>query len=126
MSAPPPSFCIAVVGSRTFTYYDHLATTLDRIIADDCPAGAVITIVSGGAAGADRLAARYARARGLTLVELVPEWHRYGRAAAIVRNGDIVERADLVVAFWDGASPGTRDSIDRAKAAGKRVVVFPF
>jgi hypothetical protein len=41
-------------------------------------------------------------------------------------NGQMVERADAVLAFWDGASPGTADTIRKAQAAGLPVTVVRF
>lgn len=99
---------IAIVGSRGVTVAD-----MGRYIA-----GAE-EIVSGGAAGVDRCAAEYARQRGIKLTEFLPEYDRYGRAAPIVRNKQIVDYADRVVAFWDGSSKGTLSVINYAKKMAK-------
>ena len=42
-----------------------------------------------------------------------------GGAVPIVRNKQIVDYADHVVAFWDGNSKGTLSVINYAKKAGK-------
>lgn len=103
---------IAIVGSRTVSCVE-----LDAFVsADD-------EIVSGGALGVDRCAAEYARAHGLPLVEFLPQYERYGRAAPIVRNRQIVDYADKVVAFWDGKSKGTQSVIAYAKKMGKECIV---
>lgn len=48
------------------------------------------------------------------------------RSAAFYRNGMIVQNAGRVVAFWDGESNGTKDSIDKALKSRKPLeVVFP-
>ena len=49
---------------------------------------------------------------------------RYSNPAGMIRNGEIVRLSDEVIAFWDGKSSGTRDTIQKAKAAGKSVRVF--
>lgn len=41
-----------------------------------------------------------------------------------MRNTDIIENAEFVVAFWDGQSKGTKDSIDKAVAAKKKVLII--
>ena len=40
------------------------------------------------------------------------------------RNAQIIAEADQVVAFWDGKSPGTRNTIDRAKRANKPLEII--
>ena len=99
---------IAVVGSRTITNVD-LAPHLT-----DCD-----EIVSGGARGVDSFAAAYAKSHNLKLTEFLPEYARYGRAAPIVRNRQIVDYADRILIFWDGHSKGTASVIAYAKKVGK-------
>jgi hypothetical protein len=106
---------LAVVGSRGFKDYDRVCKVLDEY--------SIGIVVSGGADGADDLAKRYAKERGLVLVELIPDWKRHGRSAGMIRNQDIVKRCDRMVAFWDGKSPGTADAIDKAKKLKKPVQV---
>jgi len=102
---------IAVIGSRG----------IDRIRWSDVHALPGDTIISGGAKGVDTLAANYARARGLDIVELRPDYGRYGKSAPHVRNGQIIDAADRIVAFWDGKSRGTKSVIERARKHGKQV-----
>ncbi len=72
-------------------------------------------IISGGAKGIDACAREYAQRQGLKLTEFLPEYGRYGRAAPLKRNITIIEKADLVLAFWDGSSRGTKYVIDNCK-----------
>ncbi len=72
-------------------------------------------IISGGAHGVDACAREYAQRQGLKLTEYLPEYSRYGRAAPLKRNITIIENADLVLAFWDGRSRGTKYVIDNCK-----------
>lgn len=111
---------LAVVGSRGFQDSERLGSCLDRY------QGQIECIVSGGARGADTLAADYARAHGIALKEYLPEYDRYGRAAPILRNRLIVDDCDTLIAFWDGKSHGTRDSIDHARRSGKQVIIELF
>lgn len=83
----------------------------------------VTEIVSGGAKGIDTCAGEYAREHGLKLTEFLPDYRRYGRAAPLVRNREIVAYADQVLAFWDGKSPGTKYVIDQCKKQKKTVTV---
>ena len=104
---------IAIVGSRSITDVD-LAPYLA-----DCD-----EIVSGGAHGVDACAAAYAKRHGIPLTEFLPEYERYGRAAPIVRNRQIVDYADRILIFWDGHSKGTASVIAYAKKLGKPHDIF--
>ena len=104
---------LAIVGSRGITKID---------IAPYIPSG-VTEIVSGGARGVDTLAREYAAARGIPLVEFLPQYERYGRAAPLKRNAEIAAYADEVLAFWDGRSIGTQSAIAEFRIRGKKVTV---
>lgn len=105
---------VAIVGSRGLQI-----THLERYL----PAG-VTEIVSGGARGIDTCARSYARSHQIKLTEFLPEYKKYGRSAPLRRNISIIEYADLVLAFWDGTSHGTKFVIDNCKRRGIRVRVF--
>ena len=99
---------IAIVGSRKIT----LCNVGDYITNAD-------EIVSGGAVGVDSCAAEYAKRHNLNLTVFLPQYEKYGRAAPIVRNKEIVDYADKVIAFWDGKSKGTLSVIKYAEKIGK-------
>ncbi len=80
-------------------------------------------IVSGGAHGVDTLARNYTEQNGLKLTEFLPDYDKYGRSAPLKRNIQIIEYADLVLAFWDGKSRGTKFVIDNCKKLGKKCEV---
>lgn len=84
---------VAVVGSRGLCVPE-----LGKYLPD-----CVTEIVSGGAKGIDACAREYALAAGIKLTEYLPEYEKYGNAAPLKRNITIIENADLVLAFWDGA-----------------------
>ncbi len=103
---------LAVVGSRGFNDYALLKKTLDKSYAKSD------VIVSGGATGADALAERYAKEKGLKIVIVKPDWLQFGKAAGPIRNELIVKQSDRVIAFWDGVSKGTASTIYAARRLG--------
>ena len=108
---------LAVVGSRSFTDYSLMVENLSRFRPT--------VIVSGGCpSGADHLAERYANEYGIPLEIYPAEWNTHGKSAGMIRNALIVSAADWVIAFWDFSSNGTRDTIKKAKAAGKPLTVI--
>lgn len=110
---------VAIVGSRGYRDLDEVTRYVSAL-----PSGT--TIVSGGAVGVDRTAAAAARysSKGLGLIEHLPEYDKYGRAAPLERNRLIVRDCDRLVAFWDGKSTGTMHVVGLARAAGKPVEVI--
>jgi hypothetical protein len=109
---------IAVVGSRTFNDYSRIKAVLDGFN--------ISTIVSGGAKGADSLGERYANEKGLDKLIFLPDWDTHGKAAGFIRNTDIIENADMVVACWDGESRGTKDSMTKAHRLRKDLLILYF
>ena len=81
-------------------------------------------IISGGAKGIDTCARAYALANGIKLTEFLPDYKKYGRGAPLKRNLKIIAYADLVLAFWDGKSRGTKYVIEQCKIMNKKVNVY--
>ena len=103
---------VAVVGSRGLA---TCAALLARL-AELAPA----QVVSGGAAGPDTLGAEWARANGVPLRVLRPDYCAHGPAAPHVRNAEIVAAADVVLVVWDGKSRGTLSAARAAARMGRR------
>jgi hypothetical protein len=116
MENPQKPIAVAVVGSRTLANCPALLARLDELHA----AGLVAEVVSGGAAGVDTLAARWAMRNLVKLTELRPDYRAHGSSATHLRNAEIVKRAQLVLLAWDGASPGTLSSARAAARLGRR------
>lgn len=74
-------------------------------------------VLTGGAAGADNLAARWAQSRSVSIRIILPDWNKHGRAAGPIRNQQLIDlKPDLVVAFPGGK--GTADCVAKAEKAG--------
>ena len=102
---------LAIVGSRNFVDYKHLCENIDSRNLN--------LIISGGAPGADSLAKRYAEDRKIPLQVFNADWKKFGKSAGFLRNTQIVDACDGLIAFWDGSSPGTRDTISKIKISKK-------
>lgn len=107
---------IAIVGSRNFDNYEFFKDFINEYL-DENPDVAV-HFVSGGAVGTDSMAEKYAQEERIPIQIFYPDWETYGRRAGRIRNQDIVDSADELIAFWDGISPGTKTSIAFAKKKG--------
>lgn len=96
---------VAVIGSRNLNITN---------IGDYLPEN-VTEITSGGAKGVDSCAKEYALKNNIPFTEFLPDYRRFGRGAPLKRNLQIIQYADMVVAFWDGKSHGTKYVIDNCQ-----------
>lgn len=107
---------------------------LDRVLNDLCeirglkgpkdefgnwmPAG--LTIIHGGAKGADSLAEDWAIVNWVQFERYPADWKKFGKGAGHIRNKQMLDTGiDLVVAFPGGR--GTANMVDIAKKAGVEV-----
>lgn len=134
---------VAVIGSREFRNHwykappksSHLAWSL-ALAQAGCEARRFILeqlqrrlrpemdhVISGAAPGPDSMGIDAAHELGCSTEEYKAEWKKYGKRAGFLRNTTLAEKADWVIAFWDGDSRGTKDTILKAHEMGKRVTV---
>lgn len=111
---------IIIAGTRTFSDYVLLKKTMDDIIST--LAEQRITVISGGAKGADKLgeewlSERLENSRSLVnwdLIRFPADWDKHGKAAGPIRNEEMANNADMCVVFWDGKSKGSAHMIKTA------------
>ena len=112
---------VAIIGSRTFNDYELVCKTIKELKLET-----MTHMVSGGAKGADSLGKRYAKEHNIPCIIYKPDWNTHGKSAGFLRNKDIINACDIVVAFWDGKSKGTEHSIMLAKRNIKQVYIINF
>ena len=96
---------------------------MDIDIDEYIPQGTTL-IISGGAKGIDSRAEQAADKKKISKLILRPDYEKYGRSAPLHRNRQIVDMCDMLFAFWDGKSRGTRFSVEYANKVGKPVKVI--
>lgn len=116
---------LAIVGSRGFTNY-NLMLDIIRYHFMGTTRIPSLTIISGGARGADTLADEACNYFGLDIQIFYPNWEEEGKSAGLNRNTQIVNACDMVLAFWDGKSRGTADTIEKAKRAKKPTFIVYY
>lgn len=109
---------IAIVGSREYKDLDNVKL----VINDMAPFKPVI--ISGGARGVDREATKQAQIIGLKTSIYWADWEIHGKAAGFIRNQLIVDNSDACIAFWDGKSKGTLDTVRKMEKAKKPVLII--
>lgn len=108
---------IIIAGGRDF---DNYLLLLEAVVKSGFD---VTEVVSGGAPGADTLGELFARDMDLPMKRFPADWNRHGRAAGPIRNGEMAEYGDALIAMWDGVSTGTANMIKQATERGLKVYV---
>ena len=121
-----PLVRIIVAGGRDFNDYELLSAELIKYIREIAPDAERdgVAIVSGAAAGADTLGARFARLNHMPLHVYPAEWDIYGKLAGFRRNKIMARNADYLLAFWDGKSSGTLHMIKEAPPLPVKIVRY--
>jgi hypothetical protein len=102
---------VIIAGSRGFSDFPLLYSKCEEILANIKEA----EIVSGTARGADKLGEHYASLKGYSVSQFPADWDKHGKSAGYIRNKEMADYADCLIAFWDGESRGTKHMIDLAR-----------
>ena len=105
---------LLIVGSRAITDFD-----ISSFVPEN-----VDLIITGGAAGIDTLAEKYADKMKISKLVLRPKYSVYKRSAPLKRNDFMVDICDEILAFWDGLSKGTKHTIAYAEKRGKPIRII--
>jgi hypothetical protein len=111
---------LIIAGGRDFNDLDLLKMNADSYL------GQVTEVVCGKARGADTLGEHWAIWNSLPVKYFPADWEKYGKRAGYLRNKEMAEYADSLLAFWDGKSRGTKHMIDLATELGLKVKVIQY
>ena len=117
---------IIIAGGRGYNCYTTLKNVCDLVISDRQLKPNDIEIVSGGAKGADTLGEQYAKENNYPLKKFPADWELHGKSAGYIRNKQMAEYGDILIAFWDGESKGTKHMIDLAHDRNLDIVICYF
>lgn len=117
---------IIIAGGRDFSDYELLRSKCDLYLKNLISSNNDIEIVSGTANGADKLGEKYAMEKGFSIKRFPADWLNLGKRAGYLRNKQMAEYADFLIACWDGNSRGTGHMIDLAKANGLPVRIIKY
>ena len=120
-AAPTTQMRTIIAGSRSARASDVLEGIALAIEAGIKPT----VIISGAARGADTHEA-YAHDHGIKLEKRPADWIKHGRRAGHIRNAEMANCAEALIAIWDGISPGTRGMIALAKRKRLKIYVHEF
>lgn len=120
---------LAIIGSRSVKEEQMVWEAIHTFVTKHSVEGVPITIVSGGAEGVDGFAKSYASKWSMDHVEFIPYFKldrasNYSARHFFIRNKQIIDNADRVLAIWDGVSKGTEHGIKYSQKTGKQVMVI--
>jgi hypothetical protein len=104
---------VIIAGGRDFTDREGLLESFHEFMKDVMNPD--ITVISGGARGADLIGEWIAHQYGLVVERYPAEWDKYGKSAGYKRNELMATKATHLLAAWNGSSLGTKHMIDLAK-----------
>lgn len=99
---------VIIAGSREIKHNSVVKFALDLT---DLGHFNITEVVCGGADGVDQLGAEWALHHQIPVMIMRADWDTHGRAAGPIRNQQMAEYADQLVAIWDGKSKGTANMI---------------
>lgn len=109
---------VIIAGGRDITDYNLVLTAINESDFE------ITEVVSGMASGVDQLAIQYANENNLPIQQFWAEWNFYGKSAGPIRNRQMADYADALIAIWDGKSRGTKNMIDEATKKGLKIKVL--
>lgn len=120
-----PEYKLIIAGGRDFTDKALMMAAIQRLEAGDLMKYE-ISVVSGMAQGADRLGYNLAQSVGATVYTYPAKWTQFGKGAGYIRNIEMSNIADGLLAFHRNNSSGTRHMIDIMKQKNKPTWVIPY
>ena len=116
---------LIVAGGRDFVNTQVMITVLMDLVEkgkiDPNP-----ELVCGMARGADMLAYSLWANHNMKIHTFPADWKTHPRSAGYIRNAEMGNFADVLVAFWDGKSKGTKHMIDYMRKLNKPVYVIGY
>lgn len=117
---------ILICGGRDFNDEDLMVENINQLLDELGLVEAQITIISGMARGADLMAYELALHNGIETIVMPADWNKYGKSAGFIRNLQMLNHADYVLAFWDNKSKGTEHTIVNAQKRNITVKVINY
>ena len=111
---------LIVAGGRDVTDKDFIDRAFKESGIDP---DEITEIVLGGAKGVDSLAEEYFFNR-YKLSIFPADWETKGKAAGPIRNAQMADYADSLIAIWDGESRGTQNMINQMVKRGKSFYIY--
>lgn len=84
----------------------------------------ITEVVSGAAIGVDKSGKIWARMNSIQCRQFPANWVHLDKGDGAIRNNEMAEYADILIAVWDGVSHGTAHMIKTMRKLGKPVFTY--
>ena len=113
---------VIIAGGRDFSDYQLLKDRVNYYMSN----ASDVVVICGEAKGADLLGKNLAKENKWLVKSFPAKWELHGKSAGHIRNKEMADNADVLVAFWDGKSRGTANMIEIAKKKGLPVRIVRY
>lgn len=113
---------MVIAGSRSFKDQQLVF----KLIEISGASGFITEVVSGTARGVDKFGEEWAKSKNIPIKRFPADWDREGKAAGLLRNLDMANYADGLIAIWDGQSRGTKHMIKAMQDRNKPVWIVEY
>lgn len=110
-----------ICGSRKKNYKELVFKELDKLLSDTILPGKIEIIEGCCPNSADVYAEEWAKKNDISI-----HHHPAVQGGYLKRNIEMVNKSDLVIAFWDGFSYGTSHTISHAVLNNKKIIIIPI
>ena len=107
---------VIIAGSRDINDFDLVLETVKK---SGIKISEISEIVSGGAKGVDSVGESIAKAFGIPVKKFPADWDKHGKVAGFIRNKEMADYSDALIAVWDCRSKGTKHMIETMKKVKK-------
>lgn len=116
--AQRPMMKVIIAGSRSIWSYQHV----DRAVFES--GFGISEVICGMAPGVDSVGWAWAFVNNVPTTECPADWNQHGKSAGVIRNREMLGKADALIAVHDGNSRGTADMIKITRLSGKPMFVL--
>lgn len=109
---------VIIAGSRDIA--DHWSI-IEAVGATDW---IIAEVVSGTARGVDQLGEQWAAKQNIPVKHFPADWDKHGKGAGYIRNAQMADYADALIAIWDGKSKGTLNMINEMAKRNRPIYVY--
>jgi predicted nucleic acid-binding protein len=117
---------VIIAGSRDITDYQFVKEAIEAAIETS---GFVITeVIFGCAKGVDTLGEKWARENNIPIAHFPADWKQYGKRAGHLRNSQMADYGEALIAARIDETPGTTNMIEIAEKKGLKIYkeFYPF